>query len=61
MMDEGKAWRLTKLVFWSILIFVVLKLGLALVVIALEQQQPLSGVNPDPSTISANFILDRRD
>jgi hypothetical protein len=29
-MYEGKAWWLTKLVFWGILIFVVIKLGLAL-------------------------------
>ena len=29
-MNEAKAWWLTKLVFWSILIFVVIKLGLAL-------------------------------
>jgi hypothetical protein len=27
MMDEERAWRLTKLVFWAILIFVVVKLG----------------------------------
>jgi hypothetical protein len=29
-MDEGESWWLIKLVFWGILIFIVLKLGLAL-------------------------------
>ena len=56
-MDEGKAWWLTKLVFWGILIFILLKLGLVLLVMALERQQLLSGLNPDPTTISAKFVL----
>jgi hypothetical protein len=41
-MDEGESRWLIKLVFWGILIFIVLKLGLALLLMKTEPQHPIS-------------------
>jgi hypothetical protein len=35
-----EAWWLTKLVFWGIVIFIILKLGLALLLMKIEPQHP---------------------
>jgi hypothetical protein len=44
-MDGGEAWWLTKLVFWGILIFIILKLGLTLLLMKIEPQHPILGLN----------------
>ena len=51
-MDEGESRWLIKLVFWGILIFIVLKLGLALLLMKTEPRHPDLGTQLSELLIS---------